>query len=107
MDTVEIVLLVQKLKPLHVPGDVAGVGHDLKVRHRSDKPLLLLLEISCVAKWQAGARFPELIQSKFRGCFPLGMKMPSQRNGRFLSVHGTVLQRQAPADRKRCPHRGK
>ena len=52
MNAVEFVLLLQKLEPLHVPGDMAGVRHDLEVFHGSNKPLLLLLEISLVGERQ-------------------------------------------------------
>ena len=64
MNAVEIVLLVEELKPLHVPGDVARVRHDLEVRHGSDQPLLLLLEILGIAERQLVARLLEHIQSK-------------------------------------------
>ena len=56
MNAVELLLLLQELKPLHVPGDMAGVRHDLEVLHRSDEPLLLLLEISLVGKRQRRLR---------------------------------------------------
>jgi hypothetical protein len=52
-------------KPLHVPGDASGVRHDLEILHRSDQPLLLLVEISCVAERQAGPRLLERIQGEF------------------------------------------
>ena len=43
MDAVEFILLVQKLKSLHVPGDMAGFRHDFEVFHGGDQPLLILL----------------------------------------------------------------
>ena len=62
MDAVEFVLLIQELEPLHVPGDMAGIGHDLQVLHRSDEALLLLLEVPLVGKWQGRLGFVQNLQ---------------------------------------------
>ena len=50
MHAVEFVVLVQKLKPLHVPGNMAGVRHDLEIFHGSNEPALLLLNVSLVGE---------------------------------------------------------
>ncbi len=103
MDAVEIILLVQKLKPLHVPGDMAGIRHDLEVFHGGDKPLLILLEIPRVREWQAFARLLEDLQREFRRRFALGMEMPLQWRRRLrlrLRVCRTIVQDHLPSDRK-------
>ena len=56
MDAVEVVLLVEELEALHVPGDVAGIGLDLQVGHLGDEPLLLLVEIARVGERQGRLR---------------------------------------------------
>ena len=76
VNAVEVVLLVQKLKPLHVPGDMARVRHDLEVFHGRDEAALLLVEIPRVGERQAGAGLLEHVQRIFRWRFSLGMKMP-------------------------------
>ena len=53
VNAVELVLLVQELETLHVPGGVAGVGRYLQLRHGGDKPLLLLVEVAGVGERQA------------------------------------------------------
>ena len=78
MDAVEFVLLVEELEPLHVPGDMAGVGHDLEVFHRSNQTLLLLLEISLVGERQRRLRLFQDLQREFRRGLALGMEMASQ-----------------------------
>lgn len=50
VDAVEVPVLVEELEPLHVPGDVAGVGHDLELLHLSDEALVLFCEISGVGE---------------------------------------------------------
>ena len=87
VNAVEVFLFFQELKPLHVPGDVAGVGLDLEILHRSDEALLLLLEISLVGERQRGLGLLEHLEREFRGCFALGMEMSFQ-GGRFLSACG-------------------
>jgi hypothetical protein len=104
MNAVEIVLLVEELKPLHVPSDMACVRHDLEVGHGSDKPLLLFLEIFCVAERQAGARLLKDIQSVFRGRLALWMEMTRQGSRRSLSLRGTVVEHQTAANCECCTH---
>ena len=73
MDAVEFVLLVEELEPLHVPGDVAGIGHDLQVLHRGDQALLLLLEIPRVGERQRRLGLASSTSSvNFDGALPLG-----------------------------------
>ncbi len=110
MNAVEVVLLVQKLKPLHVPRDMARVRHDLEVFHRSDEAALLLVEISLVGERQSGARLLEHIERIFRWRFALGMEMSLQRIGRLrlrLRVCGAVIQHQMSGDGEGCSDRGK
>ena len=49
MDAVEFILLVKKLKALHVPGDVTS-RHDLQVFHRGNQPAFLFVEIAGIGK---------------------------------------------------------
>ncbi len=108
MDAVEVVLLVQELKPLHVPGDMAGIRHDFEVFHGGDEPLLLLLEIPRVRERQAFARLLQDLQREFRGRFALGMKMPLQGNRRLrlrLRTRWTVVQDHTSSHRKSCSYR--
>ena len=93
MNAVEFLLFFQELKPLHVPGDVAGVRHDLEIFHGSNESFLLLLEISLVGKRQRRLCLLEHIQREFRGRFALGMEMSLQR-GWFLSACGALIQDQ-------------
>ena len=62
MDAVEFDVFVQKLKPLHVPSDMAGIRHDLEILHGSDEPLLLLLEIPLIGEWQSSLGLPKCVQ---------------------------------------------
>ena len=50
MDAVEVVLLVQELEALHVPGHMTGIRLDLQLLHRGDEPLLLLVQVSRIAE---------------------------------------------------------
>ena len=104
MNAVEVLLLVEELEPLHVPGDVAGVGHDLQFLHRSDQPLLLLLEIPCVGERQAAARLPSTSSVYFEGALPLGWKCPAKGAATLLGPRGTVIQHQMTTDSERCAH---
>ena len=52
MDAVELLRLVEELEALHVPGDMAGVGHDLQFRHWRDEALLLLFEVPLIGEGQ-------------------------------------------------------
>ena len=77
MNAVEFVLGVQKLEPLHVPGDMASVRHDLEIFHGSNETLLLLLEISLVAERQRRLCLIFNTSSvNFDGALPLGWKWP-------------------------------
>ena len=62
MDAVEVLSRIQKLKALHVPGDMASVSHDLEIFHRSNEPLPLLLEISFVGERQSLLRLFQYLQ---------------------------------------------
>ena len=78
MNTVEVVLLVQELEPLHVPGNVAGISHDLEVFHRSDKPPSVLIKIPGVGKRQTGAGLLKHIDRVLRGSLALWMEVSVQ-----------------------------
>ena len=93
MDAVEVVLLMQELKPFHVPSDVAGVGPDLQVLHGSDKPPSVLIEVPRVGKRQAGACLLEHIEGVLRGRFALGMEMSLQGRS-WLRVRSACIQDQ-------------
>jgi len=58
VDTVEVLSLEQELVARHVPGDVAGLGHDLLVVGRGDEALLGLVEVAPVGERQARALLP-------------------------------------------------
>ena len=62
VDAVEFFLLVQKLEPLHVPGNMTGIRLDLQLLHRGNQPLLLFLEIPGVAEWQGRLCFLQCVQ---------------------------------------------
>ena len=72
MNAVELVLLIEELKPLHVPGDMAGIRHDLQVRHRGDQAPLLLVEVPRVGERQAVAACLSASSVNFDGALPLG-----------------------------------
>ena len=93
MDAVEFVLRIQKLKPLHVPGDMASVSHDLEIFHGSNKSLLLLLEISLVGERQRRLRLFQDLQREFRRGLALGMEMALQRVN-LLSARRANIQDQ-------------
>jgi hypothetical protein len=50
MDDVNIVLPGEELKPLHVPGDMAGISHDLEIFHRGNQTPRMLLKISFIGE---------------------------------------------------------
>jgi hypothetical protein len=91
VDAVEVLLLLQELKPLHVPGHVAGVRLDLEVLHRGDEAFFLLLEVLPVGERQPGLGLLEYLPREFRGRFPLGMEVPFRR-GCPLSACGTFTE---------------
>jgi hypothetical protein len=47
---IELILLVDEVEGIHVPGDMARVGHDLALLHRRDEALLVLVEIAGVVE---------------------------------------------------------
>ena len=89
------VLLVEELEALHVPGDVAGVGHDLQLRHRGDEALLLLLEVPGVGEGQSRLRLPEHLEGELRRRLALRVEMPGR---------GSICwARAAPPSKSRSP----
>ena len=52
---VEILVLQQEFITAHVPGDVAGIGHDLFVVRRSDEAALRFLKIPLIFERQRAA----------------------------------------------------
>ena len=74
MDAVELLLLVEELEALHVPGDVAGVGHDHHVGHRGDEPALVLVEVAGVGERQSRPRLQQRLERELEGALPLGWK---------------------------------
>ena len=106
MNAVKLFLLVQKLKPLHVPGDVASVRHDLEFLHRSNEALLLLLEISLVGKRQRRFGLLEDIEREPRRRFAFGMEMPLQWDRRLSSCRA-LIQDQMTRDGEGGSHRRK
>jgi len=60
MDRLPLLVLVQEVESGLVPGYVAGIGHDLPVRHLGDEALLLLVEIAGIGE---GKRLFRLFQN--------------------------------------------
>ena len=52
VDAVEFILLVDELVLLHIPGDMAGIRHDLEILHRGDQALLIFVEIPGIGERQ-------------------------------------------------------
>ena len=52
VDRVEVAVFFEKLKTLHVPGDVSSVGHDFEFLHRGNEALLLFLDVTLVGEWK-------------------------------------------------------
>ena len=79
VNAVEVVLLLQELEPLHVPGDVAGVGLDLHLLHRGDEAPLLLLEVPLVSERQRALGLGEYLLGELRRGLALGVEVSLQR----------------------------
>ena len=77
VDAVESLAPVQELEPLHVPGDVAVVGHDLGILGRRDEAFLLLLEVPLVGERQRGPRLPEHFLREARWRLALRIEVPA------------------------------
>ena len=54
VDALEVLALQQPLVAGHVPGDVAGIGHDLLVGRLGDEAFLGLVEVTLVLERQGG-----------------------------------------------------
>ena len=80
VNAVEVVLLLQKLEPLHVPSNVASVGLDLHLLHRGDEAPLLLLEVALVSERQRALRLGEYLLGELRRGLALWMEMSLQRS---------------------------
>jgi hypothetical protein len=74
MNAVEVLLLLQELEPLHVPGDMAGIRHDLECLHGSDEALLLLLESFLSANGNLAFACLNTSSVNREGAVPLGWK---------------------------------
>ena len=79
MDAVELVLLIEELEALHVPGDMAGIRHDLEVRHGCDQAPLLLLEVPLVGERQGRLGLLQQLDRESRRRLALGVEMPGER----------------------------
>ena len=79
MDGVKLVLLVQELKPRHVPDDVAGFGLDREFLERGNEPLPLLIEVAGVGERQGLPRLPEHRLGEFGRWLALGMEVTRGR----------------------------
>ena len=67
----------EELEALHVPGDVAGVGHDLQLGHRGDEAALLLVEVAVSAKGSVAFAASRISSVCCDGALPLGWKWPA------------------------------
>ena len=88
---------VEELEPLHVPGDVAGVGHDLQSVMGAMRPCLLL-----EVRFRRRAARPCLLehfQSELRGRLALGMEVARQRVD-LLGARWCRLEEQVAASAK-------
>ena len=65
----------QELEPLHVPGHMAGVSHDLMSGMGAMNPALLI-EVAVVREWQRRRGLLEDLPRKLDGALPLGWKCP-------------------------------
>ncbi len=65
----------QPLVAVHVPGDVARVGHDLLVRRLGDEALLRLVEVALVAEGQLGLEAIADLEREGRGRLALWSKV--------------------------------
>jgi len=79
MHGVEFILLVEKLKPRHVPDDVAGVGLDREVWHRGDQTPALLVEVAGVGERQGLLRLQQHRLGELRWRLALRMEMTCGR----------------------------
>ncbi len=75
MDAVEIVAMQQPFIAAHVPGDMAGLGHDLLVFGCRDETALLFFEVTLVLEWQDCANLFSSIDCGFGGRIPLRIEM--------------------------------
>ena len=81
MDRVELVPLVEKLEPRHVPGHAAGVVLDLHPGHAGDQAASLLVEVAGVAEGERLLRLPQHLLRELRRSLPLGVEMSGCRGG--------------------------
>ena len=106
MNAVEFVLLVQKRKPLHVPGDMAGVCHDLEIFHGSNEPPPLLLEISLVGKRQRRVSLAEHIQRELRRRFTFEEGLVLNDEDRVPVESGALHMISSGAAKRKLPEAG-
>ena len=62
MDAGKLLTVEEELVAFHVPGDIAGIRHDLPGVRRSNEALLLFLKVPGVGERQCGARLFEYFQ---------------------------------------------
>jgi len=80
VDAVEVRAPQQELVAAHIPGHVAGVGHDLFVRRRGNEAALGFLKITLVLERQRGAQALLQLDRELRW-------HPSLRMEMFLFLH--------------------
>jgi hypothetical protein len=95
MHRIELRLLEQELEPLHVPGDVSGIGFDLKIWHRRDEPAPLFLEVAVVCEGEFTPRSLEDLNSVLRRRLAFGVKVTNR--GTLLCQHRAALEHRFPA----------
>src|SRR5215472_3271938 len=105
MNGVKFLFLIQELKALHVPGNMAGVRHDLEIFHGSKKPLFLLVEVSRVGERQVSPGLLEHFNCESRLRLAHGMEMPLQGVD-LLSMRRAGIQVQMAGYGESCSHRG-
>jgi hypothetical protein len=105
VDAVEILSLKQPLVAPHVPGNMAGLCHDLLVRRRGDEAFLLFLEVPFILEGKAGPQFLLHLHRVLRRHLALGVEVFA-RIGRYAASAARVTadcgKSQSQCHRQNC-----
>jgi hypothetical protein len=93
VDAVELLVTQQEIVAAHVPGDVAGLGHDLPVGRRRDESALRFLEVAPVLERQGGALAILQLDRVLRRGLSLGMEVLRHAGGRIRGSCGPGIRR--------------
>jgi hypothetical protein len=78
MNAVEIALLVEELKSLHVPGDAPGIRHDLGSGMEAIRPFVCSSKSLVSSNGRSTLACLNAFKVNFEGAFPLGWKRPAK-----------------------------